>query len=1342
MALGLVGLAALLLAAPDTRAQTDVLVSHYDSGRTSANLSETTLSVQNVNSGTFGKLYSVPVDGYLYAQPLYKSNVTIAGKGTFNVVFAATEHGSVYAFDATTATPLWHRSFINPATGLTSRPANSSLEDLTPEVSITSTPVIDPASGTLYVVAETVQSGSAALYWLHALDMTTGADKVPAVSVQASVGSGATPLNINAATSQQRPGLVLVNGAVYLAFGSNADNWPWVGWLVGYDATTLARVSVFCTSATGAQGAGIWSSGEAPPVDANGNIYVVTGNGTFNPASGDWADSYLKLSTAGGLAVQDYFTPFNQAALGAADLDVASAGFTLLPDAAGSATHPHLLIGTSKMGELYLVDRDNMGKFNGAYSTPNSQIVQWIPNAVGGITTFPTNASLPYVENSYTSPAYWQQRVYFCGIGEACKAYAMSNGLLNTTPVSRAAAVFGFSGGQPVISAASATATSAVLWAIEIDTTDNLAVLHAWDATNLTSELYNSKQAANQRDAAGAPVKFTVPTVANGQVFIGTRSEVDAYGLLAARLSRLAAPAFAPTPGTYASAQSVSISAASGATIYYTLDGSSPTISSSVYTGPIPVSSTTTINAIAVQSGAMASPVSSATYTISPTAQISFVQGNYATPQAAQASVAVRYNAAQRQGDLNVVVVGWNNSTATVSSVTDSSGNVYARAVGPTVISGVASQSIYYAASIAGAAANANTVTVAFSGSAAYPDIRILEYAGIAATNPFDAGAAASGSTSPASSGAATTTNANDLLIGADLTVNETAAAGAGFTSRMITVPDADIVEDRIVTATGSYTATAAINPAGPTIMQLAAFKGSSSTGGGGATPSAPGNLVANSAGASSINLSWTAATETGGTIASYLIERCAGAGCSSFAQVGTATTTGFTDSSLTAATSYTYRVRAKDAAGSIGPYSNTATAVTGSAAPSAPANLAATAISNVQINLTWGAATEAGGTIAQYLIERCQGSGCTSFAQIGTATTFGFSDSGLTGSTSYSYRVRARDSAGNTGPYSNVATAKTAAPTLTAPANLTATAAGSSQINLAWSAATETGGTVSGYLIERCQGSGCSTFSQIATTSGTTYGDTALTASTSYSYRVRATDSAANLGPYSAVATATTTGGGGGTPPPITFVQKNYATPQSIQSSVAVPFTAAQTSGDLNVVVVGWNDSTASVGTVTDSSGNVYVRALGPTVYTGVATQSIYYAYNISGAAANANTVTVTFTSPAAYADIRILEYSGIDTANPLDGAASAAAIGSNGTASSGPGTTTNANDLIVAADLTVQETTAAGAGYTARMLTLPDRDIVEDQIVSTTGTYSATASIAPAGQWIMQMVAFRRHP
>jgi hypothetical protein len=822
---GRVWLAPLLLATSLAHAQTDVLVSHYDSGRTGQNLNETTLTVPNVNVGTFGKAYAFAVDGYTYAQPLYKSNLTIPGKGTFNVVFVATEHGSVYALDADTATPLWWRSFINPGAGITSRTTDPSLENIVPEVSITSTPVIDPVSGTLSAVAETKPTGAPAYYYLHALDITTGADKVTPARIQASVGSGVTPLTIDAGTSQQRPGLVLSNGVVYIGFGSSGDSFPWVGWLLGYNATTLAQVAVFCTSADGSLGAGVWSNGEAPPVDANGNIFIATGNGTFN-ASTDWADAYLKLSTAGGLSVSDYFAPFNQSALGSADLDVASAGFTLLPDAAGTAAHPHLLVGTGKDGELYLVDRDNMGHFNGSYNTPNSQIVQWIPGAVGTAPIDPKGSPLPYVENSYTTPAFWQNRVYLCGINDSCKLFTLNNGLLSTSPASQSPTTFAYAGAEPVVTAASSSATSAVMWAVERDTTRNITTLHAYDATNLATELYNSNQAAGQRDQGGAPNEFVVPTVTGGKVFVGAAYELDVYGMLGSNPPRLAVPVYAPTPGTYAAAQSVTLSANSGATIYYTLDGSLPTLSSPVYTGPIVVSATTTINAIAVHSGFLTSPVAAATYTIGSgaPAPIAYVQGNYATPQSSQSSVAVPFTAAQQQGDLNVVVVGWNDSTATIGTVSDSSGNVYQLAVGPTVYSGAATQAIYYAANIVGAAANANTVTVTFNGSAAAADIRILEYSGIATTSPLDVTAAATGSSTSASSGAATTTNANDLIFGADLTADTTYGAGSGFTSRMITVPDSDIAEDQIVTATGSYSATASVSAA-PWIMQMAAFR-------------------------------------------------------------------------------------------------------------------------------------------------------------------------------------------------------------------------------------------------------------------------------------------------------------------------------------------------------------------------------------------------------------------------------------------------------------------------------------------------------------------------------------
>ncbi len=1518
----------LLVAAPVTHAQIDVLTSRYDAARTGQNLNEPALTAQTVNVGTFGKLYSYPVDGMLFAQPLVKANLTLPGKGSFNAVFLATQHSSIYAIDADTATPLWRRSFINPATGLTTRTTGAS-EDISPEVSITSTPVIDAASGTLYVVAETVQSGSPAYYWLHAIDITTGTDKVPPVVISASVGSGATPLLIDAATSQQRTGLVLSNGVVYVGLGSNADNFPWVGWLVGYDAATLAQVSLLCTSPGGQWGSGIWSSGEAPPVDASGNIYISTGNGYFNNTN-SWGDSVLKLSTSGGLAVADYFTPFNQAALSAADLDVAAAGLTLLPDAAGSSAHPHLLVTSGKDGEIYLLDRDQMGGYNNSYTTPNANIVQWIPNALGTATVNVTSPTLSYVSNSYTSPAYWRNQVYFCGVKEGCKVFPMANGLLSTTPSSQTAPTFGYPGSQPVISAASPVATSAVLWAIERNSPTNTSVLHAFDATNLATELYNSAQAANNRDTAAAPVKFPVPTVANGKVFVPTQSELEVYGLLAGAPQRLAPPAFTPAPGSYLGAQTVTLTAASGAQIYYTLDGSAPTLASTLYSGPLTVNATTTISAMAVQPGWLTSSVSVGTFSIAPVAQVSYVQGNYATPQTPQASVAVRYASAQQQGDLNVVVVGWNDSTATVTSVTDAAGNSYVRAAGPTVMNGVASQAIYYAAGIAGSAANANLVTVAFSGAAIYADVRIAEYSGIAPVNPLEGGAGASGSSTTATSPAINTSTSGELLVGADLTVQFT-YVGSGFTSRLLTVPDGDILEDRIAGAAGSYSAGATIAPAGAWIMQIAAFKPAGGTVTPPPVPSAPGALAAVANGPTGINLSWAAATESGGTIALYLIERCQGAGCSNFAQVGTSASTSYADAGLLGATSYSYRVRAKDAAGTTGPYSGSASATTATAVPGAPTNLAAAVPSSTQINLSWGAAAEPGGTVSQYLIERCQGSGCSSFTQVGTASSLSFSDTGLaattnysyrvrakdaagttgpysniasattatatptapsslaavsggptqvnlawtaatesggtiaqyliercqgagcssfvqvgssssvsfadagltagtsysyrvrakdalgntgpysnvaavstaaatftaptglaaqsagatqinlswgaatesggtitqyliercqgsgcstfiqigtsstlsfsntglTGATNYTYRVRAQDAAGNTGPYSNTATATTPAPTFTAPSGLGAVAASSSQINLTWAAATESGGTISQYLIERCLGAGCSSYAQVATSATTGYNDAGLSASSSYSYRVRAGDAAGNRGPYSNIATAVTLAATQG-PPPITFVQQNYADPQTPQSKVTVRYAAAQVAGDLNVIVVGWNDSNATVGTVTDSSGNTYRLAVGPSVISGTASQAIYYAANIVAAAAN--TVTVTFTSAAIYPDIRVLEYSGIDPTNPLD--VTAAGTGNSSLSASPAVTTTYANDLIIGANLVLQTTIGPGSGFTSRVITYPDSDIAEDRIVTATGSYSASAPLSPPAPWIMQLAAFRRHP
>jgi chitodextrinase len=529
---------------------------------------------------------------------------------------------------------------------------------------------------------------------------------------------------------------------------------------------------------------------------------------------------------------------------------------------------------------------------------------------------------------------------------------------------------------------------------------------------------------------------------------------------------------------------------------------------------------------------------------------IAFVQVNSAVPQSPSTTVAVTYAAAQTAGNLNVIVVGWNDTTAVVQSVVDSRGNVYTLAVGPTARAGSATQSIYYAANIAAAPANGNTVTVTFAPAAIFADIRIAEYRGIATTNSVDVVAGASGSSATANSGAVTTTNANDLLVGANTVQTITSGAGSSFTQRIITSPDADILEDRIVTAVGSYSATAPM-ASGWWVMQMVAFKAAASP-----TdtqpPTAPGTPVLTVVSSTRIDLTWPVATDNI-AVTGYRVERCAGANCTTFAQVGTPTTASFSNTGLAPATSYSYRVRATDAAGNLGPYSATATAATpaDTQAPTAPGTPVLTVVSISQINLTWPVATD-NVAVTGYRVERCAGANCTTFAQVAAPATTSFNDTGLTPSTSYSYRVRATDAAGNLGAYSTTATATTQADTLppTAPGTPVLTVLSSSQINLSWVAATDNVGVTS-YRVERCAGANCATFAQVGTPATPSFSDTGLNASTSYSYRVRATDAAGNLGAYSGIAS-------GSTLPPVqnifVIVMENFSWAQ-IKGNAGAPY-------------------------------------------------------------------------------------------------------------------------------------------------------------------------------------------
>jgi hypothetical protein len=364
------------------------------------------------------------------------------------------------------------------------------------------------------VEGRTKENG-AYVHRLHALSLTTGADKVHSAVIQASVaGTGAGSVNgqvaFNPITENDRPGLLLLNGVVYLTFASFGDAEPYHGWVIGYDAATLARVSFFNSTPNGSAG-GYWNSA-GPAADSAGNIFVIGGNGTFNAGNQNWGDTFLRLSANGGLTVMDSFTPFNASTLASTDADLGSGGPLLFPDQSGT-THPHLLIGCGKEGRIYLVDRDNMGKFN---STAD-QIVQEIPNAVGTGTN----------DRNFATPAYWNGKVYFAGNADVLKAFSLTNGLLSTSPVSKGTFTFAFPGGAPVVSANGSA--NGIVWVISHTSTSGM--LHAYDANNLSSELWNSNQVST-RDTLPSAVKFSEPLVVNGRVYVATKGSVTVYGLL------------------------------------------------------------------------------------------------------------------------------------------------------------------------------------------------------------------------------------------------------------------------------------------------------------------------------------------------------------------------------------------------------------------------------------------------------------------------------------------------------------------------------------------------------------------------------------------------------------------------------------------------------------------------------------------------------------------------------------------------------------------------------------------------------------------------------------------
>jgi hypothetical protein len=501
-----------------------VVTQHNDLGRTGLNPNETILSPANVDVAHFGKKFAQPVDGWIYAQPLVVPRVAIPNMGTHDVVYVATEHNSIYAFDANTNQPaLWHVSFLGA--GVTSVPAPDTQEaTITPEIGITGTPVIDVASSTLYVVSETkTTAGPTYAYHLHALDLATGAEKLGGPMIVTGSVPGMAPdavggmVSLSPLYGGQRAGLALSGGVLYVPFAGHGDRYKyWHGWVLGYDAMTLAQKFVYCTTPDANEGA-IWQSGAGIAVDATGSLYVETANGSFDGMSGgrDLSMSVLKLSAAGKLS--DWFAPHDAVALSNADVDLGSTGPMVLPDQTGA--HAHLMIGSGKPGYLYLLDRDQMGHFNAA---DDSQIVQKVsvhPN------TTSDSAGI------FATPVYFNGRVYVSAVADSLKAFSLTAGALSTAPVFQSTRTLN---GQAHLAVSSNGNAGGIVWAMVADgfTPTLPIVLYAFDASDLTKELYNSTQAPARRDVAGPSSKFLVPTVANGHVYVGTQTELDVYGEL------------------------------------------------------------------------------------------------------------------------------------------------------------------------------------------------------------------------------------------------------------------------------------------------------------------------------------------------------------------------------------------------------------------------------------------------------------------------------------------------------------------------------------------------------------------------------------------------------------------------------------------------------------------------------------------------------------------------------------------------------------------------------------------------------------------------------------------
>jgi hypothetical protein len=600
----------------------DVTTWHYDNARTGVQPNETILTPSNVASSTFGKVFSLPVIGDVYAQPLYLSQYLMSDGVLHNVLLVATAEDYVYAFDADGKNPtqgyIWCKSMLGSGeTWATNEDVNTT--DIKPNIGVIGTPVVDRAGGTIYLVAKSKTTSGTVTYYqrLHALNIADGTEKLNGPTIiQATVngtGDGGTTVSFSPLLNNQRSALLLTptpsvgsGNSVFIAWASHGDKGAYHGWVIAYDAANISiQNGAWSDTPDGVMG-GIWMSGGGLSSDDAGSIYFADGNGTFDANSGgvDYGDTAIRLNLdSTGLTVADYFTPGDQSTLDSGDKDMGTGAVTLLPVQGGSISN--LMVTVDKLGTIYLIDSDKMG----GYTTPDDSSLQ--------------NFGAGYLVHS--SFGFFNNMLYAGADRGPLLAFAFDpvKELLSTVPQSSSSFHFGCStncipsGATPSISA-NGTANG-IIWALDNSNYYNdPAILHAFAAGNLATELYNSTQAANSQDAAAIAIKFTTPTIASGRVYVGGRNAVTVYGLLKTVTPPAAAtPEFSLAAGTYTGTQTVKITdSTANSSIYYTTNGSSASIGSTLYAGSINVASSETINAIAIASGYSQSAEASAAYTI------------------------------------------------------------------------------------------------------------------------------------------------------------------------------------------------------------------------------------------------------------------------------------------------------------------------------------------------------------------------------------------------------------------------------------------------------------------------------------------------------------------------------------------------------------------------------------------------------------------------------------------------------------------------------------------------------------------------------------------------------